>query len=99
MAVSLVVVNAYRMAAARVFAGLTVRQVAVHFDLDVRPGEYFGRMPVDDLERARDLYGVRPQWLEEEGPINDPRTIFATLDMVGTDSTDVVVCCANEGCS
>ena len=76
------VVNIYRMKAAREFAGLTIRQTAVSFDLDVRPGEYFGQMPADELERARDIYGVRPQWLEEEGPINNPHSPWTTVEMV-----------------
>lgn len=77
-------VNKYRMIAAREAAGLTVRQVGVHLDLDVRPGEYFGAMPADDLERAREIYKTRPGWLEEEGPVAAPGAA-ALLDRLGVD--------------
>lgn len=79
----LVTVNVYRMRFARERAGLTVRQVAMNFDIDVRPGEYFGRMPPEDLHKVQDLYGVCDGWLAEEGPVADPQSITSTLDMVG----------------
>jgi hypothetical protein len=75
-------VNTWRMQAARVAAGLTPRQVMACFDLDVRPGEYFGMMQADALERLRDLYGVRPGWLQEEGPIGDPASPWTLIEAV-----------------
>lgn len=87
---NLVTVNSYRMAVAREAAGLTVRQVAVHFGVDVRPGEYFGQMPRADLERARDIYDVRAGWLEEHGPINNPKEPWCFFDMIG--AVEVRVC-------
>lgn len=80
----LVPVNAHRMKAARESAGLSVWQLGTLYDIDVRPGEHFGQMPPDVLERVRDMYGVRPGWLEEHGPINDPAGPWGLIEAIGT---------------
>jgi hypothetical protein len=74
-------VNAYRMRAAREAAGLSVRQIAKHFDIDVRAGEYCGQMPAADLKYIRDLYQARVGWLEEEGPVNSPENPWTIVEM------------------
>ena len=85
---SLVTVNAFRMKAAREAAGLSVFQMDRRFRIDVRPGEYVGWMPVDDLALVYDLYQVRAGWLQEEGPIASGVALLC--DIVG--AIDVRVC-------
>ena len=85
-------VNTYRMRFARVWAGLSVGQARSHFGVDTHGAEEVGYIAPAELERLHDLYGVRPRWLEEEGPVADPRSIAATLDLVGSNSADIIVC-------
>lgn len=79
-------VNAYRMQHAREAAGLTIRQVSAPFNVDVRPGEYFGQMPPADLERVRDTYQVRLGWLEEEGPVGIPSSPWTIIEMISREA-------------
>jgi hypothetical protein len=88
----LISVNTFRMKAAREHAGLSMAQASKHFGLSVAPGEMFGKMNRRDVIRAHDVFGVRSGWLEEEGPMPEPKTLAFTCDALGLDVTILRTC-------